>query len=243
MQHSLFLLFLRPLFLSYNFHIAPLDWTHLVLGVSTMMMERFATIGVFILSLGAGALITALLAGRKAMLAHLFSFITDFILLIWAAKLVLNAPQFFQEPIAILSLPAGSSAFYLAAVGSVALVLSRIRKGVVEAGILPVLLQFFFLSSFLFEFIGYISSPHPATVINLLLYGCLALFSQLARLTPINSILFSVLLWAAGSMAVLSVQPIISVFGFVLAPWFVLTVALAVVGMVQIVKKEGFSWT
>lgn len=207
------------------------------------MTAQMMTIGILAISLGAGAWIAALLSDKKGQLPQAISLIVDFIILLWASKLVLNVHHLIREPVAALSRPADSSAFYMAVLLTGIILIFRIRRDRSDPGIFLFLLRLWFLSSFIFEFTEFVIGSHPANLINLLLYGGLSLFSVQKKMPPDRLIMMSLLLWAAGGLSFWLVQPVLTMFGFLLFPWFILTFTVMAISTLKLLWNEGTLWT
>ncbi|MCM3089040.1 hypothetical protein M3557_14060 [Bhargavaea ginsengi] len=207
------------------------------------MTAQMTTIGILAISLVAGAWLAAMLSDKKGQIPQAISLIVDFIILLWASKLVLNVHHLIREPVAALSRPADSSAFYMAVLLTGIILIFRIRRDRSDPGILLFLLRLWFLSSFIFEFTEFVIGSHPTNLINLTLYGGLSLFSVQKKMPPHWLMMMSLLLWTAGLLSILLVQPILTMFGFLMSPWFILTFTVAAISTLKFLQKEGTLWT
>jgi len=207
------------------------------------MTAQMTTIGILVSSLGAGAWLVALLSDKKGQLSHAISIIADFLIFLWASKLALNVHHLIREPVAVLSRPADSAAFYTASLLTGIILVFRIWRDRSDPGILLFLLRLWFLSSFLFEFTEFVIGSHPANLINLFLYGGLSLFSVRKSLPPDRLMVMSLLLWAAGGLSTLLIQPVLTMFGFLISPWFFLMFTVMAASAIKLLWKEGTLWT
>lgn len=207
------------------------------------MTAQMTTIGILVSSLGAGAWLVALLSDKKGQLSHAISIIADFLIFLWASKLALNVHHLIREPVAVLSRPADSAAFYTASLLTGIILVFRIWRDRSDPGILLFLLRLWFLSSFLFEFTEFVIGSHPANLINLFLYGGLSLFSVRKALPPDRLMVMSLLLWAAGGLSTLLIQPVLTMFGFLISPWFFLMFTVMAASAIKLLWKEGTLWT
>lgn len=207
------------------------------------MTAQMTTIGILVSSLGAGAWLVALLSDKKGQLSHAISIIADFLIFLWASKLALNVHHLIREPVAVLSRPADSAAFYTASLLTGIILVFRIWRDRSDPGILLFLLRLWFLSSFLFEFTEFVIGSHPANLINLFLYGGLSLFSVRKALPPDRLMVMSLLLWAAGGLSTLLIQPVLTMFGFLISPWFFLIFTVMAASAIKLLWKEGTLWT
>ncbi|SDE58315.1 hypothetical protein SAMN04488126_11252 [Bhargavaea beijingensis] len=207
------------------------------------MTAQMTTIGILVSSLGAGAWLVALLSDKKGQLSHAISIIADFLIFLWASKLALNVHHLIREPVAVLSRPADSAAFYTASLLTGIILVFRIWRDRSDPGILLFLLRLWFLSSFLFEFTEFVIGSHPANLINLFLYGGLSLFSVRKALPPDRLMVMSLLLWAAGGLSTLLIQPVLTMFGFLISPWIFLMFTVMAASAIKLLWKEGTLWT
>ncbi|WP_040226903.1 hypothetical protein [Bhargavaea cecembensis] len=203
--------------------------------------ERMMEAGLVVLSLAAGTGAAALLTGGKGFMGQAASVLADFVIFLWVGKIVLNIGLFVRDPVSVLAYPAGSSAFYVSAALTAVSARFRWRREPPPAGFFAFLLRALFLSAFFFEFAGYFPDRHGAALPNLLLYGVLSAVSVAVPLREIRFVRWAALLWGAGVAVVAMASPLVTLFGFVLSPWFVLLVCFAIVSFTLIKSKEGIS--
>ena len=189
----------------------------------------------YILSISLGAAVFYLVSDlakeqKKKRIEEAFSQIINFILFIWLAKILLNVPLLLSDPLAVLAYPSDSKAFYLAIFFSIAFLFYNTKRDQIKGWpLIETLLYILIPAIFFFEFVQLAWYEDSYALGNLLLYAVL-LVSFLVlndRISPyaLGSVLLSV--WTAGMFLISSVQSYSSVFGYLMAPWFVITLFTA----------------
>ncbi|MFS0688684.1 hypothetical protein AB1K89_05510 [Sporosarcina sp. 179-K 8C2 HS] len=191
------------------------------------MSERMMEVGLILMSLAAGVGVVAFLLNGKGFVSRAVSLFTDFIVFLWIGKIVGNFSLLIRDPFAVLAYPAGSQSFYIAVGLTAVSLLYRRKRETNSAGFKVFLLQVLLLSAFFYEFLQYFYARHDSVVLNLLLYGMLAANVILFRLPERQAIRLSVLLWSIGAIVILQMVGLITLFGIVLSPWFVLLLLLS----------------
>lgn len=167
---------------------------------------------------------------KKNQAAEALSQIVNFVLFIWLAKILLNLPLLLSDPLAVLAYPSDSRAFYLAIFFSAAFLFYSMRSDRTKGGqLIQTLLYILLPASFFYEFIHLTWYDDSYAFGNVILNAVLlALFLGLNdRIFPsaVGSVLLSV--WAAGLFLILLIQSYASVFGYEMAPLFILTIFTA----------------
>ncbi|WP_422122419.1 hypothetical protein DHX103_11485 [Planococcus sp. X10-3] len=167
---------------------------------------------------------------KKKRAQEAFSQIINLILFLWLAKILLNLPLLFSDPLALLAYPSDSQSFYLAIAFSAALLLYGVRSGRIHAWeTLQTLLYILLPASFFYEFAQLTWFDDGYAFGNLILSGVLlALFLMLnGKASPyrLGTVLIGV--WAAGMLLIFSLQSFASTFGYVMKPWFIVTLFIA----------------
>ncbi|WP_249870649.1 hypothetical protein [Oceanobacillus saliphilus] len=182
---------------------------------------------------------------RKKQMDDMISNLTNFVIFIWIAKIILNFSIFMEDPLAILAYPSDSSAFYLALLFSgIFLYYKSLRKQMDVPMFVNSFIHVFIVASFLYEFIQFVWNDNPYSLgymILLALLLVLFLFShhKLARDTLTIMILTA---WSAGMFILFAVQPYVTVFGYLMSPWFV--AVFFVIGFTLILlnkRKKGLN--
>lgn len=161
---------------------------------------------------------------KRYYIEEIFSQIVNFIIFIWVAKVVLHLPLFITDPLAVLAYPSNSGSFYLAVLGS-ALVLwyKYKRKQMDVLAFFDAFLFFFLSASLTYAFIQFAWNDEPYAFGYIVSAAILLVFYLIKqeRLSRNARIMFLVTGWAIGMLVLNVVQPFVTVFGYIIAPWFV----------------------
>lgn len=171
---------------------------------------------------------------RKKQLEEITSQLINFVLFLWLAKILLNLPLFVQDPLAVLAYPSNSESFYLAALLTGGLLVYKARKRKIAGALLAhSFLQVFLAASFFYEFIQMMWRDNPFSFPYLVVYGVLlALFHVLqGRVDRQNQISIVLGAGAAGFFAISFMLPYLSIFGYIVEPWFLALVLAACFGL------------
>lgn len=171
---------------------------------------------------------------RKQQISEITSQLINFVLFLWLAKILLNLPLFVQDPLAVLAYPSNSEAFYLAALFTGILIYVKAKQGKLAGGRLAhTFLQIFLAASFVYEFIQLAWRENPFSLPYLVVFGLLlALFHGLqGRMDPLNQISIVLAAAAAGFFAIHFMLPYLSVFGYIVEPWFLALFLAACFGL------------
>ena len=207
-----------------------------------------SSIAIIILSLSMGFLTYYLLSDlakekKKIYMKEILGQLINFVIYIWIGKIILNFSTFIVDPLAILSYPSNSNAFYLAVLLSVITILIQTKRGKID--ILPFLNAFthiFLTASFVYEFMQIIWNKNTYLIGYMGLVALLIVGFVVMRgfVSPhwLNLLIF--LGWTIGSLGLAVTMPIMMVFGYTMAPWFlVLLLIICCLLMVFQKKKEG----
>ena len=171
---------------------------------------------------------------RKLQINEIISQVINFMLFLWLAKVLLNLPLFVQDPLAVLAYPGNSEAFYLAALFSGLLIFLKARKGQLAGGVFAhSLLHVMLAALFVYEFIQSIWRDNPFSFPYLVVYGLLLAGFHLlqGRVNPQNQISIVLFAGALGFFAISFMVPYLSVFGYILEPWFLALMMAAFFGL------------
>lgn len=207
-----------------------------------------SSIAIIILSLSLGFLTYYLLSDlakeqKKKYMEEVLGQLINFVIYIWVGKIILNFSIFIVDPLAILSYPSNSNAFYVAVLLSVVTILIQDKRGKID--VLPFLNAFthiFLTASFVYEFMQVIWNKNPYAIGYMGLIALLIVGFVVMRgfVSPhwLNLLIF--LGWTIGSLGLSVTMPIMMVFGYTIAPWFIgLMLIICGVLMVFQKKKEG----
>ncbi|HLQ98670.1 MAG TPA: hypothetical protein VK135_08275 [Candidatus Dormibacteraeota bacterium] len=161
---------------------------------------------------------------KKAQLEEMFSQLVNFIIFIWVGKIILNFSIFINDPLAILAYPSNSDAFYIAILlSAILLFYKNWKKKLNVIQLITSFLPVFLVASFLYEFIqmmldhntfsfGYLTLSTILLVLFLLIHE---------HLTSGNLILVMLVSWSLGILVLVYTQPFVTIFGYIMAPWFI----------------------
>lgn len=162
---------------------------------------------------------------KRKRTAQAFSQIINFILFVWLAKILLNLPLLFSDPLAMLAYPSDSGAFHLAIFFSAAFISYTIWNDRTEGWpLLQTLLYILLPAAFFYEFAQLAVYDDSYAYGNMGVYAALlALFLVLdGKVSPysIGGVLLSV--WTAGMFLIFLFQSYASAFGYGMEPWFLI---------------------
>jgi hypothetical protein len=190
---------------------------------------KLTAIGMIALSLGIGYLSFYLFSElskeqQKKHLEEITSQLINLVLFIWLGKIVLNFTSFIKDPLSILAYPSDSKAFYFAIMLLAFWFLYKSKRKSLDA--LPLIESFvhiFLISSFVYEFMQIIMYENPYALGYLIELAILAglFFFLRERLTEITLLMVIVTVWSLGLLVLAFVQPFVTVFGYMMTPWFV----------------------
>lgn len=181
---------------------------------------------------------------RKSHIEEITSQLINFVLFIWAGKIILNFPVFITDPMAILVYPSDSSAFYLAVLFSSLLLIYKSQRCQMNVVLLIQSFIFVFLiASFLYEFMQYSWYDNTYSFGYMVLLGILLILFLTAQGRIGNHTLISALLigWSLGIYIITTIQPFVTVFGYMMTPWFVgLFFAVNFTHLILNQRKSGY---
>lgn len=169
---------------------------------------------------------------KKQYIEELNTQVINFVLFIWAAKIILNISLFIKSPIVVVTYPSNSQAFYLAILFSILLLLYKGIKKKININILAFLesgILVFLVTSFTYEFIQIVINKDSFTFGYLvLLVVLLCLFFLVAGRMNQRTVISIILVgWSIGMLFLSYIQPFVTVFGYLMAPWFILVILIA----------------
>lgn len=172
---------------------------------------------------------------------EVFSQLVNFILFLWLAKILLNLPILFRDPLAALAYPSNSTAFYLAVLFSSALLLYGVRRGRIEGSpFIRTLWHILLPATFFHEFVQLAWYGDSYAFGNLLVYAALlALFlATTDRMSPDTVSSFLLVVWAGGMLLNASLELFPSAFGYAMEPWFTICFFIAMQLLIFLHKKR-----
>src|SRR5690625_1523819 len=190
---------------------------------------KLMSIGIIIISFVVGLIFFYMISylskeQRKAQIEEIVSQLINFIIFIWIGKIILNFSIFIKDPLAILAYPSNAEAFYLAVLFSAILLFYKAYKKKFDVLQLATsFLSVFLMAYYLYEFIQIIVKHNTYSFENLTLSTVLLVLFLIinGRLTDRNLIMTMLISWSAGMLILAYTQPFVTVFGYMIAPWFV----------------------
>lgn len=182
-------------------------------------------------SLAAGILAFYLLVSnestpqKKQYVEEIVSQLINLVIYIWISKILLKISVFLQDPMAVLAYPSGSSAFYLAVFFStVTLVYKSKRQKFDVLSFMYAFMQVFLIASFVYEFILIVWDRNTYSIGYMVLLAVLFLMILFIRnhLTKLQIMMIALIGWSVGKLALAFIMPLTMVFGYTMAPWFII---------------------
>lgn len=207
---------------------------------------RLVSIVIMVLSFGIG-FITLYVLGvlskeqRRRYLDEIMSQIINLVLFVWAGKVILNFPIFMEDPLSALAYPSGSEAFYLAVVCTAVLFFYKSSKWRLDTLLfVKSLLLVLLTASFTYEFVQYIWNDNHSVLLYMILLMVLLLVFILMhnRLSSGTLILFILAVWFIGVLSLLFIQPFVTVFGYIIRPWFLVILFVIVFSYILYFKRK-----
>lgn len=194
-----------------------------------MQISKLVPIGVFVVSIVGGIIFFYLSSNlsknnKKAHIEQMITELINFVIFIWFGKIVINLPLFVQDPLAIFAYPSDSRAFYIAVLCSSISLFLKSKKG--KINVVTLLKSFLFVllvGSFLYEFIHIVWIRKGGAIGYFILITILLILFFLLREHLSTKFLFLTILvgWCFGVFFLTFIQPFVTVFGYIMAPWFV----------------------
>ncbi|WP_205599211.1 hypothetical protein [Oceanobacillus halotolerans] len=199
--------------------------------IATWMLE---TISILVISFIAGFLSFYMVSSlssqtKRKQIDEMVSLLINFVLFIWVAKVVLNIDVFLSDPFAVLAYPSNSHAFYLATLFSMIHIGYKVwRKSLDIVLTLYTFVHVFLFASFVYEFIQivWVKDSYTWGLIGLLFVLLLVLVFLTNHLSKKNLSLVMIIGWSIGQLILALSLPYTTVFGYMLAPWFLVVILL-----------------
>ncbi len=183
---------------------------------------------------------------KKRHIKEITSQLINFVLFIWVGKIILNFPLFISDPMAILAYPGDSSAFYLAVLFSSLYLFYKSQRGQMNMNMMVFIQSFIFvflIASFLYEFMQLAWYDNTFSFGYMVLLGILLVLFLTAQGRIGSHTLIGALLigWSLGIYIIATIQPFVTVFGYMMAPWFVgLFFAVSFTHLILNQRKSGY---
>jgi len=190
---------------------------------------KLMSIGIIVISFVVGLIFFYLISDvskehKKSQIEEMVSQLINFVIFIWVGKIILNFHIFIKDPLAILAYPSNAEAFYLAVLLSAILLFYKAYKKKFDVLQLAAsFLSVFLMASFLYEFIQVIFKHNTYSFGNLTLSTILLVLFLLTndRLTNRNLLMTMLISWSTGMLILAYTQPFVTVFGYMMASWFI----------------------
>lgn len=193
-----------------------------------MVATKLMSVASIIISIGIGFFTFYIMSnvskGKKKMLMEeMVIQFTNFIIFIWVGKVLLHITSFIKNPLAIVAYPSNSEAFYLAVLFSIIVLVYKSKRGKLDVVLfIKALIPVVFVASFLYEFIQLVGNGNTYSLGNMALFTGLVVLYYLIRDYLQRMVIIVMLFgWSVGSIILSFMQPFVTVFGFIIAPWFV----------------------
>ncbi|MCF6138432.1 hypothetical protein [Pseudalkalibacillus berkeleyi] len=161
---------------------------------------------------------------RKEHVEGIVSQLINLIIFIWIGKIIVNFFVFIEDPLAILAYPSSSHALYIAVLMSIFVNISNTNSRHNDVPLfIESLLLVFLVASFVYEFIQLVWNNN-SYAFGYLVLSCILLvlfISSHGRIKAPALIVMIVTVWSGGMILLTFTQPFVTVFDYIMVPWFV----------------------
>lgn len=176
---------------------------------------------------------------KKEHIQKIISLLIDMVIFIWISKVIVNISQFIRDPLAVLAYPSDSSAFYLAiGIMLVYLAYKQKRSKLLIEPPIDSFVPIFIVASFVYEFIQIIwfgkSWPYMALLMILIMLYLL-IDDKLPRYIISG---LAVITWSLGQLLLTFILPYMSVFNYIIDPWFFIVIMIVTLLYVILKRKK-----
>ena len=178
---------------------------------------------------------------KKKNTEEMVSQLINFIIFIFISKIILNLPLFISDPLVVLAYPSDSGAFYLAILFSALLLIYKdVRKKMDLLIFIESSIPVFLITSFVYEFIQFVLNDNTYSFGYLILLAVLLVLYYLIteRITTSTLIILMIIGWSAGMFLLAFIQPFATVFGYIMAPWFIVVFLIISLSYIMIKKRK-----
>lgn len=161
---------------------------------------------------------------KKEVMNEVLSNIMNFVIFVWASKILLNIRLFSDDPMAVIIYPSTAESFYIAFVLTAILFLVQIRKKKVDLNVFFGAFTFIFLvGSITNELIQYFWQNNLSSIGYLiLLILVLTVFLLLEEKIKFPTLIYIVVvIYCVGLFILTFIEPIVTVFGYIIHPYFI----------------------
>lgn len=214
-----------------------------------VIASKASTIGVIIISIGLAFAMFYFFSDlrkdeKKKYIDELISQLVNFILFIWAGKILLNISLFFRDPLAVLAYPSDSNAFYLAVLfTAIVIIYKKLRKNLNFIVFAENFTYVFLLAVFIYEFIQFILNEDQFSLGYLILFlTLLLLFYFMQGRVRMRTLLLTILIGLTVGLLVLGVTyPYVALFGYLIERWFILLFFTSSLASIILFERNGKS--
>lgn len=162
---------------------------------------------------------------KVKIMEEIASVLINYVLFIWLAKVILNFSLFIREPLTILAYPATAEAFYLAFVFSAGLFIYHSGKKNADQGdFIKAFSMVFLITSIVYELVQFVWNNDESSFGYLLLLSTILIifliFERRVKIRFLAMVLIT--LWSAGMLLLFNFYPVVTVFGYIMRPVFVI---------------------
>lgn len=179
---------------------------------------------------------------KKKLAEEMTSRLINFVIFVWVSKILLKFSVFIKDPMAIIAYPSNSSAVYLAVFFSTVSLVYQVKRQRIEIlSYLNSIMQVFLIASFVYEFIQTVWANNSYSIGYMVLSALLLIIYLLIRTRLATHKLLIIILigWTAGTLALALVKPIIMLFGYTIAPWFIFVISIVYLLIIIFHRKKA----
>jgi len=162
---------------------------------------------------------------KKEQIDQVSSHLINFVIFVWAGKVIYHFKLFTQDPFAVLAYPSSAEAFYIAIVLFSGTIVYQIFRGKITLdSFLTVFTPVVIASSFVYEFIQ-MQFFQKNALLDLGLLIILILGYILLEKTVRNQLIL-IFSWATGLLIISFIAPFVMVFQFLVSPTLMITIMI-----------------
>lgn len=166
---------------------------------------------------------------KKQRIDMVTSYIINFVLYIWLAKIIILLPLFVKDPFAVLPYPSDSRMFYLATILTIVHGwINWKRKKLVIKKFVEAFIPIFFMGSFIYEFFEIVWNHFGQSWYTIGLYAILLI---IYIFTKIKNPLLYIGTWAFVQSLYGFIFPYTTLFGYTLSAYYFIIIWMIVVMM------------
>lgn len=191
------------------------------------------SIAITVISIGIGFLYFYIMSpnekqDKRKQIDEMSSLLINFIIYIWVGKIIANISIFIKDPIAVLAYPSNSNSFYIATILLIANILyKKKRENIKMIDFLLLFVPVFIAAIFVYEFIQWTVIGHKYNGLLLLFVALLLVLFTLKRNINTRFITGITLVFFTGLFVISISSSLMTLFGYILAPWYFLSLSLS----------------